>query len=321
MNKKPLVIIGTLVLIVVVALVAFVQFNKKSSVFTINVADTRAASWAPFYIALDRGFFTEEGLKINDVPLQTGDETMKALLAKSSDIALSGIIPYSFAALDNQNIKIFSQVVYNHDNQIIARKNAGISKPQDLKGKKIGYAKTTASDIGIQQFLTNWGIKESDVTLINLKPLAMPAALESGQIDAYSCWEPSIISGQKLLGNNAIVFNDEKSTYTWHSIIVANQDYINQNRIELKKFMAAMQKAEDFIISNPDESIAITAKYTNIPADLLKQVWNKYEFYIGLKDATTILTTDLNWANKQRANPTATIPDASNFINYSIIND
>ena len=337
MNKKFFLIISALALVFAVIFILFIQSDRKSAFladflsviqsnskpasFVIRVADTRCTSWAPFYVALDKGFFKEQGIEIKDIPVQTGDEAMKALLANSSDVAISGIIPYAFAALSNQDIKIVSQAVYNHDNQIIARKDAGILKPQDLKGKKIGYAKTTASDIGIKQFLANWGIDEWDVTLINLKPLAMPAALASGQIDAYSCWEPHILNGQKLLGNNAIVFDDEKSTYTWHSVIVANQAYINQNKAELKKFLLAFSEAENFIKSNPDESIAITSKYINIPEDLLKQIWSKYEFYIGLKDAAGILTTDLKWANQQRENSVSTVPSADNFINYSVIND
>lgn len=315
MNKKNYFFGGV---IIVIAILGIILSQKKSTNFSITVADPKAVGWAPFFVAMDKGFFIENGINVNDVAVQTGDESMKALISNSADIALAGIIPYSFVALDNENIKIISQAAYNSDNQIIAKKSAGISKPEDLKDKNIGYAKTTASDIGIQQFLENWGIKKEDVNLINLKPLAMPGALAAGQIDAYSVWEPAIINGRKLLGDEAIIFDDAKSTYTWHSAIMAHKDYIEKHKVELKKFIAAWKKAEEYIKVNPDESISITAKYTNIPAEFLKQVWSKYEFYIGLKDVETILNTDLKWANQQRENPVSSIPDASKFINYSI---
>lgn len=317
MDKSNIVVI--VAVIIIGAIVTMFALRQSSEQTIIRVADPRALGWASFEIALDQKYFEVEGLRVEVVPVQTGDESLKALASGSTDIALAGTIPYSFIAFDNPALKIVAQTAYAHDNQVIARRASDIREPSDMRGKKVGYAKTTASDIGIKQFLRNHNLTEADVILVQLKPLAMPAALVSGQIDAYSAWEPHIYNGEKLLGSDAIVFDDTVSTYTWHAAIIANQSFIQTHQDELVRFIRAWKRAEEFMRDNPEQTSAIISRDTKIPAETLAVIWPKYEFGIGLPDDLhTTLVTDLAWANEQRAVPATKIPSPDNLIDPSV---
>jgi NitT/TauT family transport system substrate-binding protein len=318
-------IISTLLVIIIAILsisFGYKIINKKDSQINIKVADIKAVGGALFHVAIEKGYFKDEGLNVEVVGVQTGDEALRAVLSNNVDIGLVGIIPYSFFALDDQSVKIFAMNAYVNDNQIIANRSKGIEKAEDLRGKKIGYAKTTASDIGISQFLNNNNLSIDGVELINIKPLAMPGALQSGQIDAYSMWEPHILNGQKLLKEEALVFSNPKDIYTWHQCLMSKDSYIKNNHKILVKFLKAMVKAEKFVASNKNEAMVLTSPHNKLSVDVLEKIWSKYDLRITLgDDIYKILEIDLNWANSQREKKLDVIPNPKNLVEISILND
>jgi len=317
------IIIISLIVVVLIGIGLFSGiFNNKDSLVTIRVTDPRAIGGALFHIALEKGYFEKEGIMVEVVNVQTGDEAIRALVSNSADVALGGITPYSFLALNDQSVKIFTTNAYVNDNQVIANKSKGITKAEDLRGKKIGYSKSTASDIGISQFLTAHGLKESDVQLVNMKPLTMAGALQAGQVDAYSSWEPHILNGQKLLGDNALVFSGDKDVYTWHQSLMAKDTYIESHRADLVKFVRALKNAEKFVSTNKDDSIALAAKHNSVPVDVLTKIWPRYDLSISLRDDLyIILKTNLEWANTQREKPVANIPTPASLVDLSVLKD
>ena len=321
MNRKILIAV-TIGIIALIAIVVVVNKQKPSisqERKTVTIADTRAISTALLPIAVEKKYFDKYGLDVKLLPVQTGDEALKAVVGKSADIALAAVTPYAFLAIDKPEIKIFVTVAESHDDQIIARKDKGISKPSDLKGKKIGYAKTTVSELGLEKFLETNGLKKEDVQWVNLKPLAMPAALLSGDIDAYSAWEPHLSNGIKMLGDKAIIFDEPKDTYTWQMNLIADESYIKDNKDTLEKLVKALIETEKFVSDNKEASVVITANHVNIPVDTLNNIWSKFEFKINLRnDLTNIIKENLLWANDRRETKSDKLPDATNLIDKSI---
>ncbi len=309
--KKNIVIF--ILVVVIGAILLYKGESKKMEV--IRVADPRAIGWSPFYVALEKGYFSEQNLDVQVSVVQTGDESLKAVIGNSADLALAGIIPYSFTAFDYPEMKLLAQNAYVHDTQVSVNTERGIHSPEDLKGKKIGYAQTTASDIGAELFLKKHNIAEHEVTLVNMKPLAAPAALAGGEIDAYVGWEPHTSNIKKALGEKFLLFSNPEDTYTWHASIIAKSEYIGANKDTLTKFVRAWKKAEEFMKNSPREAIVIVAEYSKLPAESIEQVWFKYNFELGIMpDTLSILETDLAWANTRRNSPVVHLPSAKDLI-------
>lgn len=322
MKNKKLLKILTLAVVIIGAITYSNITNEKNFIVTIRVADPHAIGGALFHVALEKRYFEDEGIKIEVVGVQTGDEAIRALVGNSADIALGGIIPYSFLALEDQSIKIFATNAYVSDNQVIANKNNGIAIAEDLRGKKIGYSKTTASHLGIVHFLSAHNLKESDVILVNMKPLAMVGALASGQIDAYSSWEPHVLNGKKMLGESAIVFSGDKDVSTWHQALLSRGSYISEHHKDLVKFVTALKKAEKFISTNKNEAIILAAKHNSVPVDILVDIWHRYDLFVSIReDLYAILKTDLSWANTQREKPLVSTPLPQNLVDTSVLKD
>lgn len=322
MNKKISIVVA--IVVVVLIGVVVVANRQKTSINPferkiITIADTRAISTALLPIAVEKKLFDKYGLDVKLLPVQTGDEALKAVVGKSADIALAAVTPYAFLAIDKPEMKIFVTVAESHDDQIVARKDRGISKPSDLKGKKIGYAKTTVSELGLEKFLQTNGLKKEDVQWVNLKPLAMPAALLSGDIDAYSAWEPHLANGIKMLGDKAVIFDQPQNTYTWQMNLIAGESYINSNKDTLEKLVKALIETEKFVSDNKEVSVAITANHVNIPIDTLNNIWSKFEFKVNLRsDLVDIIRENLSWANDRRETRSDKLPNSKNLIDNSI---
>lgn len=287
----------------------FFSKSVPSSPLVLRVADPKAVGWAPFYVALENDLFIKQGIDVQVIPVQTGDESLKALLSNSVDISLAGLIPYAFVALEDSQLKVFSFSSYAHDNQIVARKTAHIQKPLDLKGKKIGYAKTTASDIGLEYFARQHGLAISEFVLVPLKPLAMPAALTSHEVDAISIWEPHITNTVKALGDDGFVFNDASSTYTWHAALVARDSFITQNRDLLRRFVGVWREAQFLMETDSTNALKAISSHARLSEAALKEVLDKFDYQDTLStDLISILEEDLLWANARREKISETLP-------------
>ncbi|KAI3332407.1 periplasmic binding protein-like II [Xylariaceae sp. AK1471] len=178
--------------------------------------------------------------------------------------------------------------------RIVASKKAGISKLEDLKGKKIGAFPSTSSEYFVQTYLATVGLKPSDYTIVSgaaclKEPCAsgtFPAMLKRGAIDAIGMWEPSVQLGAEAIGSDAIVFGNNQTTYREiYNIATTTQKLADPaKRKEIVAFVRALVQAEDVFRMDPDKVVARAAaavktgtRHRNVNiqqnATLFREVW------------------------------------------------
>lgn len=304
MNNFNKILIGTLVILLLVSLLLFFYHNKTSPTGAvvserenIVIAQGISPKTSPLIIAEEKGFFTEEGLDIEVKKFSAGRLALDALLSKDAQFAEVATIPIMGAGFNKQKIVVIATTTKtDNDIKVVARKDKGISKPQDLRNKKIAAFLGTSGEVFTREFLKLNGLNSNDVSIINLRPQEMPTALERGDIDAYIIWEPFVYNGAKLLGDKAIVFSNDKVYRTTFNIVV-NKDFAASNPSTLKKFLRALINAEKFIQENREESVKIVAKSVDMDSSVLNKIWNDYDFKVSLdRSLITILEKDAEWA-------------------------
>ena len=104
------------------------------------------ATGALIFIALDQGFFNEEGLDLSMKTYPTGKRAIQdGLLAGEVDIVNSTEVPVAFSFFDHNDLAVLSSISTSDSVQkVIARRDAGISEERDLAGKRIGTQKVSA---------------------------------------------------------------------------------------------------------------------------------------------------------------------------------
>jgi NitT/TauT family transport system substrate-binding protein len=194
-------ILGLMVICLYLMLVSCQERSDLPGERKVVTAAAINAYSGPFYIASEKGFWKEEGLKVTEKYFTSGRLCLDALLAGGADIVTVAETPIVFAGFSGQNVVIVATMSSaTNDLKVIARRDQGITKPEDLRGKKVAMLFGATSEYYAGLFLAAYGMSFDDVNRLNLNPSDMPFALIKGDIDAYVIWEPFVHNAYKELG-------------------------------------------------------------------------------------------------------------------------
>ena len=283
----------------------------------VKLALTSQPENALIHLAISKGYFDAEGLDVNTEIFQFGRLALEAAIDGRADIATAAETPLMFNILKDTKLFILaSMATSNSNNAIIARREMGISKASDLRGKVIGFTPGTTGDFFLSSLLTTQGLKRSDVKGIELKPDEMKEALLAKKVDAVSTWNFALAQIELALGANGVTIYD-KDVYSEVFNIVAMQDYTKQNPAILAKFLRAVIKAEDFALKNPSEVIELVASAAKVEYALLKKIWSAFKFHLGLEEILLItLEDEARWAISNKLTDKSQIPDFTSYIYF-----
>ncbi len=278
--------------LVVIVGVSLLFINKggvtSRAIYEINEVDLAInpiPNSALVFIAEEKGYFSEQGLKINYHNFPTGKLALDVLIGGGADIATTADVPIALAGLADQDISVLATIEYSNNNiQVVARKDSGIKYPLDLKNKKVATTKGGGPFFFTHKFLERYGMDVSDVKLVHLNPSDMVAALIKGDIDAFIVFEPSPAVAKKEIGEDKIITFAPTDIYgeTWNIVVMDN--FETQNSETIKKFIKALLKAEDFLEKNPDKSLEIVSKYSEIDKTLLVDIMKKQQYEVVLNN-------------------------------------
>jgi NitT/TauT family transport system substrate-binding protein len=184
----------------------------------------------------------------------------------------------------------------------------------DLKGKKIGVTRGTTSDFFTEAFLSVHDIGRKQVTIVDLNPDEMAAALALGKIDAASTWNPVLAKLQRNLQNNGLTFYGEE-IFTETFCVVAGQKFVKQRPEAVKKFLRALIKAETFVKEHPEASRRFVAEFIKADKVLLDMTWDIFDFRVLLDQSLLIdLEEQTRWAMKTRLTTHRNMPNYLDFV-------
>jgi len=219
----------------------------------------------PSYVAMSRGFYKEEGLDAQFVTLG-GRALVTAGLTGSIDFVP---IPSggAQAALSGAEIRYIVGELLTSQWLIVAR--PGIGKPEDLRGKTVGYGRAGSADydegaaVMLRAFKMDVG---KDYKVISFQGEAdRVAALINGSVDAALISVPhapqALNAGMKLLVRTGDHIQRAGGTM-W-----VRKEFADKNPDVMPKFIRAIAKAVMFYRDNKDGSIPILKEHLGVPSD------------------------------------------------------
>lgn len=266
-------------------------------------------------VAMAKGYFVAEGLEPQLLLLPTGKEALKMVVDNQADLATVAETPIMFSVLKDEKIFVVASIESSNENDaIVARRGAGIGKPDDLKGKRIGFTPGTTSEFFLDSLLTANGLTRREIQAVPLKPDEMQEKVIAKKVDAVSIWNYPRSQVRRQLGADGVVFFD-REIYTETFSIAAQQDFVRKHPDTVKRFLSALLKAENFVAKYPDEAQAIVAAATKTDKDLVAEVWNGYSFHVGLDETLPItLEDETRWAMKSKLTDQTLMPDYRSYI-------
>lgn len=270
---------------------------------------------AAVWIAVDQGFFKDEGVDVTIREFDSGRLSFQAMLNGEVDISTVAPTPIMFNSFNRSDFAIFSTIVSSTDDvKVIARGDKGIRTAKDLIGKRVGTPAGTTGQYFLAAFLLENHLPASAITEVNLPPSGLSTALEAGTVDAIVIWEPHALHAQQRLGFKAVqipapgVYLETFNLMTMRTIATTHPK-------ALEGFLRAINSATLFIQSETSAAQNIVANRLRLnKADMIK-IWDDFSFEVSL-DQTLILILEheARWAVKNQLTPHTTIPNYSDFI-------
>jgi NitT/TauT family transport system substrate-binding protein len=267
----------------------------------------------PAYVALDRGYWAAEGLDVDAKMFSAGRLALDALLAKNAQVLSVSETPLVHAILQGNKIFIVGTVTAHQEVKLVVRTDHGITKPADLRGKKIATLPGTNSDYFMYRFLEANGLTAKDVKITNMPPPEMVTALVSGNIDAYFAWEPHIYYARQRLPNATAVY-PPGNLYAGRHSVAMNQDYVAAHPEVVSQLMRGFIAAERFVREHPADARAIVAKRTGMDEAALRELWGEYDVKVQFDAGLLpILESEARWARSVQGS-SEPIPRMQDFL-------
>ncbi len=288
--------------IVLGAVICLVAIYGKQAASPSKTKVTLAVSYdpssAPIFVAQDKGFFNKEGLDTTLLMHTTGRAALRSAHEGKADLATVADTVLMFAAMDNEPISTIATISdSNAHHKIIALRTRGIRGAGDLEGKRIGVSARTSGEFFLYSFLLLNDIPAGSVRILDVAPENMFEELVSGKVDAVATWYPTARSLTNQLGDRAVVFGDKEYSMTWN--IVGMRQFIENNPQTIEKVLRGLLKARTYMVDYPDESITITAQYSQDEQGQLRDQWKNFDFNINLGEGLLVnLESQARWASK-----------------------
>jgi NitT/TauT family transport system substrate-binding protein len=234
--------------------------NATTGDITLNLTYIPNVQFAPIYAAIEKGYFKEEGLNVKlvygneaDLVSLLGANKEQFMIASGEQVLLARA----------QGLPVVEVLDWYKDYPvgIVSLKSAGIIKPEDLKGKKIGLPGLYgASYIGFEALANATGLAVTDYQLLSIG-YTQVEALITKQVDAaviYLANEPVQLKSRGY-ETNLIRVQDFVSLVG--NGLLTNEKTIQESPDLVRKVNRALSKGIDWVAANPEAAFAICEKY------------------------------------------------------------
>lgn len=211
------------------------------------------------YVAIDKGYYEEEGLKVNIRFPSNANDAISMVAAGKADIGLyyqQDVIQ----ARANQSVPVKSigAVVQGPLNIVLSLKDQNINSPEDLVGKTVGYAGTELSEALVRSIMDNVGADYSDVTMVDVG-FDLMSSMTTGNVNAtIGCLVNHEVPQMEEEGFEVSWFDlDDYGVPTYYEgIFLASDDAIENDSDTLKAFLRASAKGFADMKADPEAALA-----------------------------------------------------------------
>lgn len=225
--------------------------------------------WTPntnhtgLYVALDKGYFEEEGVKV-DIKLPSEDS--------SSDLVINGKAPFAVYFQDSMAKKLekgagitaVAALVEHNTSGIISAGEANIKSPKELVGKKYGTWNDPIELAMLETLVSEEGGDFAKVEKVPNTDANSITPIANKMFDAawiYYGWD-GIMAAQEGMKTNYFYLRDFAPEFDYYSpVIIANNDYLKEHPDQAKKVLKAIKRGYQFAIEHPQESAEILIKH------------------------------------------------------------
>ena len=270
-DKKKVLLIISITIIFLLVSTLNTDLNKNKEEVTIGYSALRIS--LPVFVAVENGYFEEEGLNVKLERFDTAQPLMQALVAGTIDVGGYTALPITYNSMIRGNKKLYfiTSMIEDQNHPIsyflIPSNYTSEINVSDMEGKRIGVLPTIAYQKWLEVILKENGVNIENVEIVPINPSLQPSAIQSGQIDALFTNDPAATTAIKTGVAKKISEESLVPKYLGEPFIFGSfnieKGYADSNPEKTKKIILSLDKAIGFVNSNPEESKKIMEKYVH----------------------------------------------------------
>jgi sulfonate transport system substrate-binding protein len=256
------------------------------------------ATYNPVSLVLkDKGLLEKElekdGIKVRWVQSLGSNKALEFLNAGSIDFGSTAGAAALIGKINGNPIK--SIYVYSRPEwtALVTRKDTGIAKVEDLKGKRVAVTRGTDPHIFLVRALQEAKLTEKDVKLVLLQHPDGRTALERGDVDAWAGLDPLMAAAEVESG--AQLFYRNAGANTW-GVLNVSEAFAKENPALVERVLKAYEEARKYALANKDELKKSLIAYTKLAEPVIERQLERTELThssIGQPQVDTILAAGL----------------------------
>jgi ABC-type nitrate/sulfonate/bicarbonate transport system substrate-binding protein len=221
----------------------------------------------PLFVAEEQGYFKEEGISEEAVPIATSNQLVDALVAGNLDLFPESSA-YPVLAVELQSpgrLKIFSASAITKQrpfDSLLVKENSPITKLADLAGKRIGvFPGSTATSL-LRKYLQDSRVDAAGMTFVPIPPQTQVGALLEGSVDALHAYEPTTAIAlarggvRKMFGSVYAQLLDPNL----QGVGVVSARFLREQPEAARKVIRAMERAMSFMCQNDADTRRIMGR-------------------------------------------------------------
>ena len=308
MNKcfKRIVAIFSVIAIIGATFMGCSKVNDKrtesTNLKTIRLNEVvRSVFYAPMYVAINEGFFEEEGLAIDLSTGQGADKTMQQLLSGNVDIGFSG--PEQVVYIYNQGREdypvVFGQLTQRDGSFLVGREEEENFDWSSLKGKEIiGGRPGGIPEMALEYVLKQNGLNpENDVKMVtNVDFTATAGAFKSGIGDYVALFEPTATMLEKDGAGNIVSSIGNEAGNISYTCFYTTKSYMDENPEIIQKFTNAIYKGQQWVQQHTSEEVAdsIISFFPGTDKEVIVKVIDNYKNIEAYSETPEVSEDGLN---------------------------
>lgn len=225
--------------------------------------------WMPWWVAQEQGFFKQRGVPVELVNFPVQGDAVQALASGQLDGA--SLATNDILTINGAGPKV--SVVLLHDesagaDMLIVR---GIDTPKGLKGQRIAVEVGGVSHFFLTKLLGKYGLKEKDVTVVNMAAPDAGAAFAAKSINAAVTWEPFGTQGIKSGGKLLLSSKDTPGAIV--DVLGVRNSVLKAKPEQVKGLVAAWFDALDYVEKHQEAAFAVMAKASGVSVAEFADMW------------------------------------------------